>query len=85
MYQQTAGRPDDGAIHMVDFCREKVRLGDEFLQAIHYLGVLQSQQEQAVIEGDPDFARFDLLIHMANERKDQVKYALLIHVENHHC
>jgi hypothetical protein len=85
MHQQNAAQPNEGSTPNVEFCREKVRLGDEFLRAIHYLGVLQSQQAQAVIEGDPDFSRFDLLIHMANERKDQTKYALLIHVENHHC
>jgi hypothetical protein len=38
-----------------------------------------------VIEGDPEFSRFDLLIHMANQRKDRAKYALLLHVQDHGC
>ena len=58
---------------------------NEFVDAIHQLGELQTQQAKALIEGDPDFARFDLLIYMANEKKDQVKYAWLSHVEQHRC
>ena len=58
---------------------------NEFVDAIHQLGELQAQQAKALIEGDPDFARFDLLIYMANEKKDQVKYAWLSHVEQHGC
>jgi len=69
----------------VGFCGEKKKLMNEFLQAIHELGEVQAQQAKALIEEDPDFARFDVLIHMANEKKDWVKYALLSHVEQHHC
>jgi hypothetical protein len=46
---------------------------------------LQNQQTQAVIDQDPDFARFDDLIHMAREIKDKAKYALIAHVDDHHC
>ena len=66
-------------------CAEKRQLMNEFLHAIHELGAVQAQQAKALIAGDADFARFDALIHMANEKKDWVKYALLAHVEQHHC
>ena len=69
----------------VGFCAEKKQLMNEFLQAIHELGSVQAQQAKALIEGDSDFSRFDLLIHMASEKKDWVKYALLTHIEQHHC
>ena len=67
------------------FCAQKARLLDEFLEAIHELTSIQSMQTQAVIDGDADFARFDLLLHLAQERKDEAKYAWIAHVEAHHC
>ena len=72
-------------IPIVGFCAEKKQLMNEFLQAIHELGSAQAEQAKALIEGDLDFSRFDVLIHMANEKKDWVKYALLAHVEQHRC
>jgi hypothetical protein len=69
----------------VGFCAQKKRLDDEFLQAIHELNVLLSQQTRAVIDGDPDFSRFDVLLHLAEEKKNQAKYAWIAHVESHHC
>ena len=69
----------------VGICSERVRHMESFLQAIRELGALQTEQAKAVIQGDPDFARFDLLIHMANDKKDHAKYAWLLHVEQHHC
>jgi hypothetical protein len=46
---------------------------------------LQNQQTQAVINQDPDFSRFDDLIHMAREKKDTAKYALIAHIDEHQC
>lgn len=66
-------------------CAEKYRLIDEFLASNHALMDLQNQQTQAVIDQDPEFSRFDALIHMAQEKKDQAKYALIAHVDHHHC
>jgi hypothetical protein len=67
------------------FCEEKHRLIRDFLQAIHELNGLQKQQTQAVIDGDPDFSRFDVLLHLAQEKKDNAKYAWMAHVEAHRC
>ena len=74
-----------GRIPKIGFCKEKNRLRGDFLRAIHEVNALQSQQTQAVILGDPDFSRFDLLIHMAQEKKERAKYAWIAHVEVHHC
>ena len=38
-----------------------------------------------VIANDPDFSRFDVLIYMATEKKEEAKYALIWHMELHHC
>jgi len=67
------------------FCAEKVRLEGEFLKAIHELIALHAQQTQAVIDEDPEFSRFDLLIHSAGEHKDRTKYILMAHIEAHGC
>jgi len=72
-------------IPAIGYCHEKTRLMDAFLDAIHGLVQMQAAQAKALIDGDPDFGRFDALIHIANEKKDQVKYAWLAHVEQHHC
>jgi hypothetical protein len=85
MGQKYSNGPRQSAIPEIGYCAEKNQLMNEFLQAIHALGELQSQQAKSLIEGDPDFARFDVLIHMANEKKDWVKYALLAHIEQHLC
>ena len=56
-----------------------------FTAANHALMELQNQQIRAVIDLDPDFARFDDLIHVAREKKDQVKYELIAHTSEHGC
>jgi hypothetical protein len=72
-------------IPQIGFCEIKNRLQRNFLQTIRELNTLLSDQTQAVIDGDPDFGRFDLLIQMAQEKKDTAKYAWIAHVESHQC
>ena len=79
------GRENHAHFPEMGFCMEKNRLLKELLTAIHELNEIQNQQTQAVIDGDPDFARFDVLLHMAHERKDEAKYAWIAHVEGHGC
>ena len=67
------------------FCDTKQRLIHEFTAANHELMELQNQQTQAVINHDPDFSRFDDLIHMARGIKDESKYALIAHTDEHYC
>ncbi len=72
-------------IPQIAFCREKARLAARFLDAVRELTAIQQRQTQAVIDGDPDFARFDEALHLAHENKDAAKYAWIAHVEQHGC
>ena len=69
----------------VAVCGEQRRLLDTFGEAVQGLLLLHEQQFLAIVAGDLESHRFDLLIHMANERKQQAKYAYLQHVETHGC
>ncbi|HLG97793.1 MAG TPA: response regulator [Bryobacteraceae bacterium] len=66
-------------------CEEHRRLMGEFAAAVKELLTLHEQQFQAIVQGDSECNRFDLLIHMANEKKQRAKYAYLRHVESHGC
>lgn len=80
----TEGSPERSAPSPC-FCKERYRFLGEFLSAVRELNLLHTQQTQAAIDGDQDFARFDILLYMAQERKDAAKYAWMAHVETHHC
>jgi hypothetical protein len=67
------------------FCEEKLRLMEEFLAAATDLVSAHNEQVQALMDDDPEFNRFDLLIHVATERKRKAKYEFLAHLENHGC
>jgi hypothetical protein len=73
------------AIPEIGFCEEKNRRQQDFLLAIRELNAILAEQTQAVINGDADFNRFDVLIHMAQEKKEHAKYAWIAHVEAHGC
>ena len=67
------------------FCPESRSLLDAFGETVQELLLLHEQQFQATVAGDPYSDRFDLLIHMANEKKHEAKYAYLRHLETHGC
>ena len=67
------------------FCARRQELVDEFVDASRAMADLSALQTQSVIDGDPDFSRFDDLLHMARERKNEAKYALIAHVQEHGC
>lgn len=77
--------PVRGRIPEIGFCREKNQLRRDFLAAIHELNILQSRHTRAVIDGDPEFSRFDPMLHDAQEKKERAKYAWIAHVEAHNC
>lgn len=66
-------------------CQEHYRLLNEFGAAVRELLSLYEDQFHAVIQGDTECNRFDLLIHMATERKQDAKYAYIRHVQSHGC
>ncbi len=67
------------------YCEEKLRLMEEFLAAATDLVSAHNEQVQALIGNDPEFSRFDLLIHLAAERKRKAKYNYMAHLEQHGC
>ena len=67
------------------YCQEAKQLLDTFSETIRDLIRLHEEQFQAVVSGDLDSARFDDLIHMANDRKREAKYAYISHLETHAC
>jgi CheY-like chemotaxis protein len=66
-------------------CQVYNRLLDEFGTAVRELIKLHEQQFLSIVEGDMECHRFDILIHMANEKKQMAKYACLRHIEEHGC
>jgi hypothetical protein len=66
-------------------CEQHAQYLEDFGAAVRDLLELHEQQWLAIIDGDDDSCRFDVLIHMANERKQAAKYAYLHHVETHGC
>jgi hypothetical protein len=66
-------------------CEENQRLLEAFGRAVQELVLLNEQQFISIVNGDADSSRFDILIHMATEKKQQAKYAYLAHVETHGC
>jgi hypothetical protein len=66
-------------------CAEARKLLDAFLAAVREMTELSAQQVEATLTGDLDFQRFDILLHYAQEKKDNAKYNYLLHVESHGC
>ena len=64
-----------GRLPEIAYCDEKQKLINDFLEAVREITILQKQQAQAVIDDDQDFSRFDLLLYLAQEKKDAAKYA----------
>jgi hypothetical protein len=69
----------------IAFCKDKFQLLSDLVDAIHELNTLQNEQTQAIINEDPDFGRFDILLHIAQEKKETAKYRWIGHVEAHGC
>jgi hypothetical protein len=81
----TASESTSSRIPAIGFCAEKHKLLSRFLAAVKELSELHRQQIRAVIEGDPNFTRFEALLHRAGQRKDLAKYAFMAHAEGHGC
>jgi hypothetical protein len=79
------GQSDRVSLPAIGFCEVKKRLQDEFLEAIREVTLLLSHQAEAVIKWDPEFSRFDVALHLAQEKREFAKYALIAHIEAHHC
>ena len=74
-----------GTARRISGCEEHDSLLDAFGAAVQEVLKLHEQQFLAIVDGDNECNRFDLLIHMANEKKQAAKYAYIRHVEAHGC
>ena len=72
-------------ISVVIYCEQARDLLNAFSVAVSEVIRLHEEQFQAVIHGDENIERFENLIHLANERKGEAKYAYLAHREAHGC
>ncbi len=66
-------------------CEEHARLLEEFGVAVRELLELHQQQFETISTGEGEAERFDILIHMANEKKQLAKYTYIRHLEEHGC
>jgi hypothetical protein len=66
-------------------CAECQRLLNAFAEAVRELVALHEKHLMAVVNGDLEPHRFDLMIHMANEKKQNAKYAYIHHQDMHGC
>jgi hypothetical protein len=78
-----AGKLETGGSKPILPCQECVRLLEEFGDTVRDVLALNETHFLAVVDGDPDPHRFDILIHLANDRKQDAKYAYLQHLEFH--
>jgi tRNA splicing endonuclease len=69
----------------VFYCQQAKDLLDALTNAMREVITLHEDQFHAVLQGDDDSGRFDDLIHLANERQREAKYAYLQHLETHNC
>ena len=69
----------------IGYCEENKRLLQEFTDAVSELSCLHDQQVAAMVAGDVDFGRFDVMIHTATEKKQEAKYAYIDHIDTHGC
>ena len=66
-------------------CEQCRTLLDAFGEAVSEVVMLNEMHFRAVVEDEMDPHRFDLLIHAANEKKQNAKYAYVHHRETHGC
>jgi hypothetical protein len=77
--------PVEYSMTSLAYCQAAKELLGKFGETVHVLMKLHEEQFQSIVGGDLDSTRFDDLIHMANERKHEAKYAYLHHLETHGC
>jgi hypothetical protein len=78
---KNGNKPPDQILH----CETAKRLLDSFGEAVKAVLMLHEDQFLAIVAGDSNANRFDILIHEALEQKQNAKYAYLKHLETHGC
>jgi hypothetical protein len=67
------------------YCDTARQLLEAFGEAVQQVVSLHELQFHAILAGDANAGRFDVLIHEANEKKQNAKYAYLGHLHRHGC
>ena len=62
-------------------CAERLRLLEEFTDAVRDLALVQDQQIAALLRGHEDCSQ----LHRANEKRSHAKYAYMQHALEHGC
>jgi hypothetical protein len=83
--RDSSPKPNEQTQERTIYCEQRRQLLDAFGEAVQDLVKLHEQQFLLVVEDDLNAHRFDLLIHDANEKKQNAKYAYLTHLEQHGC
>ena len=65
------------------YCQECRILKQAFVEAVREVMVLNQLHLTAVMDDEVNPHRFDILIHEANEQKQNAKYAYILHLETH--
>jgi hypothetical protein len=66
-------------------CPDNERLLNAFGEAVRELLIFQEQHFVALVNGEADPERYELLIHLASEKRQAAKYAYITHLEEHGC
>ncbi len=66
-------------------CGTADRLLQAFVAAVRVMNELSEQQAIAALSGDLEYQRLDLLLFEAAEFRQNVKFALIQHLEEHGC
>src|SRR4051794_29929716 len=66
-------------------CAENERLLHDFSDAVRELVLFTEQHFTALVSGEQDAERFEVLMHLAGEKRQAAKYAYLNHIEEHGC
>ena len=66
-------------------CAERLRLLEEFTDAVRDLALVQDQQIAALLLGHEDCSQLEALLHRANEKRSHAKYAYMQHALEHGC
>ena len=67
------------------YCDSARRLLEAFGEAVRRVIFVHEMQFHTILDGDADAGRFDVLIHEANEAREDAKYAYLSHLHVHGC
>jgi hypothetical protein len=70
---------------MAATCPQAEQLLHAYGEAVQELILFQEQHFLALMQGDEDSSRFEVLIHLAGERRQNAKYAYLLHLQQHRC